>query len=287
MTGKSAFRGCIAFFIILLTMPLGHAFVVLMERYLDGVALRLGAALLGAAGIALAIGGNRLPGRAMRMLAGAFGAILFWGAWVEFSYICYGSSLPVPPLMADGQVFTKPEYRLMPSSFPFAVLAFIIYLYWAPSRWGVVLWLRRRLAIDCRRSASSLSAQATNLFIELLLLIWWCYLVLLVEFDPTLLGPRHVVTLVTAGFCLLVWIVLFVRSLRAPSWASALRQAVVNVCILWTFVEVMIKLRLFTEVWIYPEQYIAEMIIIVVAFVVALGVMARNGHKNIRHGGNS
>lgn len=281
ITRQSAVRSLLAFLIILLMMPLGHAFVILMGNHLRGATLKWSAGALGFIGVCLALSGNRLPGKAMRILCGCFGAILFWGAWVEFVYICYSNSLAVPPLMNGSEIFIKPEYRMMPSSVPFAILAFLMYLYLAPTRWGVMLFLRKCLKIKDVTDGGSQS-ESMRAFIELILLIWWCYLILLVEFDPEFFGPHHAVTLITATICLVASIILIVRSLRAPDWASALRQAIVNVCVLWTFVEVMIKLKLFTEIWIYPERYVTEMILILAAFIISILLMSKLGHKNIR-----
>lgn len=262
-------------------MPLGHAFVILMRNHLEGNTLIFAAIALGLVGIYIAIIGNRAHGQAMRILSGAFGAILFWGAWVEFIFINYASALHVPPLMDGERILTKPEYLMMPVTIPFAVLSLIMYIYWADTRWGAIKYLRKLLGVHpgqtARRSSDSVCA-----FVDLILLIWWAYLILLIEYDPDILGERHPVTLAFAAVCLVVGIILFVRSLRAPSWASALRQAIVTVCVLWTFIEVMIRLRLFTEIWIYPEKYVVEMILIVVAFATAIGMMAYFGHKNIK-----
>lgn len=274
-------RGILSFIVILLTMPLGHAFVVLMEHNLSGPQLFLSAGLLGAGGIALAIAGNKLKSEAMQILCGTFGAILFWGAWVEFIFINYSHSLKVEPLMDGDSVLTKPEYRTMPVSIPFAALSLIMYTYMANTRWGVILLFRKWLHISNESVARNISP-SISAFIEMILLIWWAYLLLLVEFDPDLLGHHHPLTLATATICLVAGIILLVRSWRAETWASALRQAIVNVCVLWTFVEIMIKLKLFTEVWIYPEKYIVEMLLIVCAFIVALYLMAKSGHRTLK-----
>ena len=285
MNSKSATKGILSFFIILFLMPLGHAFVVLMARHLEGFALNMSAFALGASGIAIAVLGNRLRSKAMQILAGAFGAILFWGSWVEFMYISYGQSLHVPPLVIEGEVYTKPEYLMMPSAIPFAALSLIMYTYMAHTNWGVILILRKWLGIKqdgiFNRTGESISA-----FIDLLLLIWWAYLILLVEFDPGLLGLKHPVTMIFATICLISGLILLVRSLNAKTWASALRQAIVTVCVLWTYIEVMIKLRLFTEVWIYPEKYVIEMILLVFAFVTVLFVIAFLGHRGIKSSNN-
>lgn len=281
ITGKSATRGFIAFMTILLMMPLGHAFVVLMERNLTGTALNTCAFFLGLFGIVIAVAGNRCKGEAMRVLAGAFGAILFWGAWVEFVYISYSRSMNVAPLMLNGEIYTKPQYLMLPSSLAFAALSFIMYVYMADTKWGVVVGLRRWLGIDSsllkRGTGESLQA-----FIDMVLLIWWAYLILLVEFDPSLCGARHPVTMITSTVCLVCGLILFVRQLGSSTWSSALRQSIVTVCVLWTYIEVMLKLKLFTEIWIYPEKYVVETILMIVAFVAFIWIMAFMGHKNIR-----
>ena len=270
MTRQSALRGILAFLIILFMMPLGHAFVVLLQKNFDGIFLKICVGLLGALGLVCALWGNKLKNEAAQVFIGAFGAILFWGGWVEFIYISYGQSLSVPPLMNGQEVYTKPEYLMMPSALPFAVLTFIFYLYAANTRWQAVIMLRRWLGIHNTTATYGNSVRA---FIDLVLLIWYAYLILLIEFDPGLIGIRHPVTLGFSVICLLIGIILFVRSLKSPTWASALRQAIVTVCVMWTFIEVMIKLKLFTEVWIYPERYIAEMSFILLAFVGAILIM--------------
>lgn len=266
-------------------MPLGHAFVVLMGNHLHGETLNIGASLLGGIGIIVAILGSRLRSETMQILTGAFGAILFWGSWVEFIYISYGASLHVPPLLDGSVVITKPEYLMMPTSIPFAVLALIMYVYMARTDWAIIVLIRRLLKIDSSKVGMHIP-ESIRAFVDLLLLIWWAYLILLVEFDPSLLGDRHPVTMIFATICLICGLILFVRSLRAPTWASAMRQSIVTVCVLWTYIEVLIRLKLFTEVWIYPERYIVQMVLLVVAFVVVLFVIKYLGHRASEHTGS-
>lgn len=281
MTRQTVTKGLLSFFIILLMMPLGHAFVILMGRYLAGTTLAICAGLLGACGICLAVAGNNLRGEAMKILCGAFGAVLFWGSWVEFIYISYGASLHVPPLMDGVEIYTKPEYLMMPTSIPFAVLALIMYVFYADSNWGAIVIIRKWLGLSLKNETNPRN-QSVRAFIDLLVLIWWAYLILLVEFDPALLGIKHPVTMIFATICLIVGLILFVRSLSAKTWASALRQAIVTVCVLWTYIEVMLKLKLFTEIWIFPEKYVVEMLLMAGAFVVAIFLMAHLGHRQIK-----
>ncbi len=57
--------------------------------------------------------------RYSKTLWGLFGGLLFWTGWIEFIYVYYAHRFGVQPLIIDGEVVTKPEYLIMPSSFGF------------------------------------------------------------------------------------------------------------------------------------------------------------------------
>jgi len=245
-------------------MPLGHAFVILMSHHLTGWVLTCSAIALGVLGIAMAVVADKFSNRDVATAVGAFGGVLVWGGWVEFIYMAYAGALGVPPLVDGGEVVTKPEYLIMPTALPFAVLTFVMMVYGGHTSWGVVSLLRRRLGIA---ETSSDRHSGVWTLIELVSLIWYAYLILLIMYDKDILGDRHPVTIGFAFICLAVAIVLFVRQLRLATWSSALRASIVTVCVLWTFVEVMIRLDMFTEIWVRPADYVTEMILIAVAFL--------------------
>lgn len=199
-----------------------------------------------------------------------------WGGWVEFIYMSYAASLGVPPLIEDGVVVTKPEYLIMPTALPFAVLTFIMMIYGGDTRWGIVSLIRRMLNI---RTESRGANPGIWSLVELVLLIWYAYLALLLMYDKDILGDRHPATLIFAFICLAVAITLFVKQLRTRSWESGIRQSIVTVCILWTWVEVMIRLKFFTEIWIHPAEYAVEMILLLVAFVAVSLFLLRKKDK--------
>lgn len=278
MNSKSVTKGILSFLCILFMMPLGHAFVILMQTHLEAPALQWVAGCAGFAALVGAILGCRVKSEAMQVLCGAFCAVIVWGTWIEFSIISFGKSLEVPPLMVGGEIYTKPEYRLLPSTLPFAALFLLIYVYSAPPRWMFVKYMRRFLQMKGNYVADG-SNESIWAFLSLLLLIWITYLVLLVEFNPSICGARHPVTMITAAACLSCGLILLLRSMAARSWASAFRQAIVTVCILWTFVEIMLKLKLFTEIWIYPQKYVGPMIALLIAFVATVVAVCFIAHR--------
>lgn len=271
MTGQTITRGVLSFLIILLLMPLGHAFVIIMEHNLDGNALNVTALILGLLAVVSAFAANRLKNKGLSTALGALTGVVIWGSWVEFIYITYAESVGVTPLIADGEIITKPEFLIMPTALPFAAVTLVMYVFGNSRRWGLVNTLRRWLGIEVHPNSGRYNA--TGAMIDLVLLVWYTYLILLVCFDPSILGVRHPVTLSIATLCLVISIVLFVRSLKARSWACALSQSIVTVCFLWTFVEVLIKLRFFKEIWIHPADYVFEMVLILIAFAASISFM--------------
>lgn len=110
------FIGITSFLIVLFTMPLGHALMILMEHLITGNhALRN--LFMGLIGLIMVITGVFAKGDTQQTLWGLFGGLLFWTGWIEFIYVYYAHRFGVQPLIVDGEVVTKPEYLIMPSSF--------------------------------------------------------------------------------------------------------------------------------------------------------------------------
>ena len=117
---KSVLTGITSFLVVLFTMPLGHALMIFMEHVLSSTALHYAAFTMGAVGLVMVIIGVFAKGDTRQTLWGLFGGLLFWTGWVEFIYVYYAHRYEVQPLLnAAGEVVTKPEYLIMPSSFGF------------------------------------------------------------------------------------------------------------------------------------------------------------------------
>ncbi len=127
---KSVLTGITSFLIVLFTMPLGHALMIFMEHVLSSTALHYAAFTMGAVGLVMVIIGVFAKGDTRQTLWGLFGGLLFWTGWVEFIYVYYAHRYEVQPLLnAAGEVVTKPEYLIMPSSFGFWVMFMLIYIF--------------------------------------------------------------------------------------------------------------------------------------------------------------
>ena len=67
-----------SFFLVLLTMPMSHALMRVMEDTMSHHAVNVSAFIMGAVGLAIAIWGVFVKGDTKQTLMGLFGGLLFW-----------------------------------------------------------------------------------------------------------------------------------------------------------------------------------------------------------------
>lgn len=264
MTKKSVFRGIASFVIVLLCMPLGHALMIVMEHLLSPRAVNYSAIAMAMAGVLAVAFGRKLKSDTGRTVAGLIGGLLFWTGAVEFCFVYYAHRFGVQPLIVDGEVVTKPEYLIMPSSMGFFVMAMLFYLTSIPTACPFLNFFSRRKEGTVKRNSAVVT------FMELNMIMWASYLVLLLCYDDRILGDRHPVTLTIAFGCLVGSLFMFKDLLKCTSWGRALRQAIATVIVFWTFVEVMGRLDFLKEIWVEPFSHVNEMLWIAVAFVAVI-----------------
>ena len=126
---RNVFIGITSFLIVLFTMPLGHALMILMEHLMEPVTMHYATFFMGLIGLIMVITGVFAKGDTQQTLWGLFGGLLFWTGWIEFIYVYYAHRFGVQPLIVDGEVVTKPEYLIMPSSFGFWIMFMLLYLF--------------------------------------------------------------------------------------------------------------------------------------------------------------
>lgn len=264
MKKKSILRGIASFVIVLLCMPLGHALMIVMEHLLSPQAVNYSALAMALAGVLIVVFGRKSKTDTGRTMAGLVGGLLFWTGAVEFCFVYYAHRFGVQPLIENGEVVTKPEYLIMPSSIGFFVMVMLFYLTSIPTGCPFLNFFSRKKEGTVRRNSAVVT------FMELNMIMWVSYLVLLLCYDDHILGDRHPVTLTIAFGCLVGSLFMFKDLLRCDTWGKALRQAIATVIVFWTFVEVMGRLDFLKEIWVEPFTHISEMIWIAVAFVVVI-----------------
>lgn len=269
----SPWTGILSFLIVLFTMPLGHAAMILMEKLLGPVWLYPAAFGLGVLGVIMLLAGLPARKETAGTFWGLFGGLWVWTGWIEFGYVYFAHRFGVQPLIENGEIVTKPEYIIMPSSAGFWAILMLFYIFNTRSGCNFFTWIQRK--IGGRRPVETLQPVIRNAamttFMELNLLLWTCYMVLLFAYDPAFLGDRHPVTVFIA-FGSLVWSVyLFIRLLKIKKLGYAIRYAIPTVIIFWTFVEILGRWNILTEIWVEPAHYWLEMTAMLIAFLALLG----------------
>jgi len=143
-TRKSVWTGIASFLIVLFAMPMGHALMILMEHFMSPAALHYAAFLMGATGLAVTIRGVFVKGDTRQTVFGLVGGLLFWTGWVEFLFVYYAGRYGVEPLRnAAGDIVTRGEYLIMPSSFGFWAMFMLLYLFSAKTGCQFFEWLQK------------------------------------------------------------------------------------------------------------------------------------------------
>ena len=268
-------KALISFFVVLFAMPLGHALMVLMEHCLETSALHYAAFFMGLVGLVVVIGGVFIRGDLKQTLCGLFGGLLYWTGWVEFLFQYYANRWGTQPEIENGVVVTKPEYVILPATFGMFMLFVVIYLFSTRSGCCFFNWLQRRIFHSKREflpPPARMRHPAVVTFLELNVMMWACYLVLMFCYDKAFLGDHHPVTFLVGICCLLSAIYMFwYKLLPMSSWGAGIRMAIATVIIFWTPVEILGRINFFKEIWIQPLQYVPQMVVILAAFLLLTG----------------
>ena len=264
-------KGIVAFIIVLFTMPLGHAAMILMEKGFGHEHVFLAAMLLGFFGFALIFWGVISSNDTTATFMGLFGGLFIWTGWVEFAYVYYAHRYGVEPLMAGGEIITKPEYLIMPSSIGFWAVFMIYYFFGTKTGCSFFNWFQKAMNIKSVTELKPTKRNTTiSTFLELTLLLWTFYLVLLFAYDDNFFGDRSNTTYFIA-FASLAWsLYLFIKLLKIKTMSYAIRYAIPTVIIFWNFVEILGRWDFFKEFWVEPHNYILELSLILIVFLATL-----------------
>lgn len=260
-----------SFLLVLLTMPLGHALMIIMEHTMSPGVLHVSAFAMGFAGMLLAVAGIFVRGDLKQTLCGLFGGLLFWTGWVEFLFQYYADRFGMQPYVDEltGKV-TQPEYLIMPASFGFMMMFMLLYLFSIRSGCNFFNWWQKRL-LGSRRDAvvARPMTRHTSLvtFMEMNMMMWACYVVLMFCYDTNFLGDTHPVTIGLAILCLVGSAFIFIKQTRLASWGANIRMAIATVLVFWTFVEILGHIGLLDEIWVAPMEHVVEMCVLLAAFI--------------------
>lgn len=267
---KKPFIGIIAFVVVLFTMPLGHALMIVMEKVFGDHYVFQVALYMGLVGLALLIWGMMTSKKTTATFLGLFSGLLVWTGWIEFTFVYYAKRFQVAPLIEDGQVVTKPEYLIMPSSIGFWIVIMLYYFFGSKTGCTFFTWFQKRLKIiNPKQLKPSSHNIALTTFMELNMILWTFYLLLLFVYDKEFIGDKSIVAHIVAYVSLFWSFYLFSKLIKKNNMGYAIRYAIPTVIIFWNFVEILGRWNVFKEIWVHPFEYMVEMLIFVLVVIVA------------------
>jgi hypothetical protein len=238
-------RGFIAFVVILMLMPLGHALMIVMNNVL-GEYLALGAVVVFLLGIILLVMTRFIASSSWQSLLGALSGVLLWTGGVEYGFIYGAHDLGIETV--DG---TSGEYLLLKHTWSLLLLLVIYLLLHEGNRCNLFIWLRRKLWLNRNPIASGkIGNYGPRTAFEMVSILWFFYVLLLVLYDEKLVGKQHFLTYATLALSLGGGGYLFYKLLRIKDLGLAIRYAIPTVIILWNVVEILAKWNFFDEPWI-------------------------------------
>lgn len=270
---KNWWKSIASFLLVLCTMPLGHAMMIIMENTMTPAAVHCSAFCMGLAGLLLVIGGVFVKGDTRQTVCGLIGGLLFWTGWVEFLFQYYATRWGTQPEMENGEVVTRPEYLILPASFGMWMMVMTLYIFSTKNGCNFINWWQRMILRSHKNEiAARPMTYHTSIvtFMELNMILWASYLLLMFCYDKNFLGDRHPITSIVAAGCLLGSIFIFRKQLKLSSWGANIRMAIATVIVFWVPVEVLGRLNFFHEFWVEPEKYATQIVSILVAFVVLM-----------------
>ena len=278
-------RTIASFVLVLFTMPLGHALMILMEKFMDPVAVHYVGFTMGFVGLIMVIVGVFVKGDTRQTLWGLIGGLLFWTGWVEFLFLYYARRYGVPPEIEHGVVVTKPEYLIMPASFGLWMMVMTMYIFSTRNGCDFITWIQEKLFGKHKNQivVQPMTHHTSIItFMELNMILWAFYLLLMFCYDKNFLGDHHPVTYLIGIGCFIGSLFMFRRQLHIAAWGANIRMAVATVIVFWTPVEILGRINFFKEFWVHPQEYGFLLLCILGAFILLLVYMWLKGAKKKR-----
>ena len=220
-------RTIASFVLVLFTMPLGHALMILMEKFMDPVAVHYAGFIMGFVGLIMVIVGVFVKGDTRQTLWGLIGGLLFWTGWVEFLFLYYARRYGVPPEIEHGVVVTKPEYLIMPASFGLWMMVMTMYIFSTRNGCDFITWIQEKLfGKHKNKIVVQPMTHHTSIitFMELNMILWAFYLLLMFCYDKNFLGDHHPVTYLIGIGCFIGSLFMFRRQLHIAAWGRDTRS---------------------------------------------------------------
>lgn len=273
---RPPFIGLFAFLMVFILQGLGHTQMVLMQRLFGDTHVIAAAIVMGFVGCAVVYWGvRRNDNENLATWLGFIGGTLIWDGWVEFSFVFYAQHLGIPHLVENGEVVTKAEYLMMPSSIGVLFSSLAFFFFNRETRCNAFRWLHRNLHLSVGKPTLNYQRNVSTIVaMETIYIIWFFYIFLLVIYDKRILGDDHP-AMYGILFLLVIWSVYLLNRLRKfTRITSAFRYGIPTAIIAYNVAEILGRWNVYTDIWIEPEKYTGQIIAFLGGLIVVAGIFA-------------
>jgi hypothetical protein len=262
-------RGILAFIVIFMLMPIGHALMVVINNLMADQ-LVLGASIVFLLGLFLLVLTRFTASSSWQSLLGALSGVLLWTGGVEYGFLYAANDLSIEKV--DG---TAGEYRLLMHTWSLLLLLLLYLVLHEGVRCNLFIWLRRKLLLNRKPIVSGkVGNYGPRTAFEMASILWFFYVLLLLLYDEKLVGKHHVLTYATLVLSLGGGAYLFYNLLRIKDIGHAIRYAIPTVIVLWNVVEILGKWDVYEEPWLTLDMPIV--LSIVGAFIAGMYFVFRD-----------
>jgi hypothetical protein len=262
-------RGFLAFIVIFMLMPIGHALMVVMNNLLADH-LALGATIVFLIGLALLVLTRFTASSGWQSLLGALAGVLLWTGGVEYGFLYAAHDLAIETVNG-----TAGEYRLLMHTWSLLLLLMLYLVVHEGVRCNLFIWLRRKLHLNRKPIVSGkVGNYGPRTAFEMASILWFFYVVLLLLYDEKLVGKFHFLTYATLVLSLGGGGYLFYKLLRIKDMGHAIRYAIPTVIVLWNVVEILGKWDVYKEPWLTLDMPIV--LSVVGAFIAGMYFVLRD-----------
>jgi hypothetical protein len=252
-------KGLLTFLFILFLQPVGHAYMMVMQKFLPEYR-DPAAVVMGIAGLALVFATRFFRSGAWQSFLGILGGIFIWTGFVEYSFIYAAERFNIGPT-PNG---TRGEYRVMEYSWGLLIPLLLYLLLHENVRCNFFIWFRKhlRLTRGTKPAEGSVRNWGPRAAFETVSITWAGYVLLLLAYDEGIFGLQSAFNYILFVLCLGGGIFLLTMLWGKKDWGAAMRYAVPTVVVLWSAVETLAKWRVFKEPWVILDPVIMTVIIL-------------------------
>mgnify|MGYP000239136055 CR=1 FL=1 len=253
--------------VTLVAMPVTHLIARALKNSCTGEGQLLAGLAMGATGLFMVIVGIFVKGDAKQTLLGLFGGIFYWMGAVDFLFMYYANRFGTQPQLdpVTGEIVSRAEYLILPATFGFWAMTMMLYIFCTANGCNFLNWWqrlffgKRKKEIAARPMTRHTSIVA---FMEVITMLWTCYLVLIFCYDERFFGDHHPVTLIVGMIGFIGSLFMFRRLLTYKGWGLSLRYGFATVIVFWISVEVADRIHVLEGIWNDWQSHLDQIAII-------------------------